>query len=86
VWVAVQARRQRTYVPVLSDWISHVALPLVAWDSAAYIAARGRSARSLPVQGLADDGYQYFARVGTTHLTPPLGSSTSPAYLGIRCT
>jgi hypothetical protein len=30
------------YVPVLSDWISHVALPWVAWDSAVYIAARGQ--------------------------------------------
>ncbi len=30
-WVAVQARRQTAYDPVLSDWIWHVALPLVAY-------------------------------------------------------
>jgi hypothetical protein len=33
-WVAVQARRQSAYAPVLSDWIWHVALPLVAYASA----------------------------------------------------
>ena len=31
--VVVQARRQSHYVPVLSDWIWHVALPLVAYAS-----------------------------------------------------
>ncbi len=32
-WVVVQARRQSSYTPVLSDWIWHVALPLVAYAS-----------------------------------------------------
>src|SRR5262245_29425662 len=27
-WVVVQARRQSSYTPVLSDWVWHVALPL----------------------------------------------------------
>jgi hypothetical protein len=30
-WVAVRARRQRDYAPVLEDWIWHVVLPLVAY-------------------------------------------------------
>lgn len=30
-WVVVQARRQQSYAPVLSDWIWHAALPLVAY-------------------------------------------------------
>jgi hypothetical protein len=30
-WVLVQARRQKSYQPVLSDWIWHVALPFVAY-------------------------------------------------------
>jgi hypothetical protein len=30
-WVVVQARRQRSYQPVLSDWIWHVALPSAAY-------------------------------------------------------
>src|SRR5574342_953389 len=38
-WVVVQARRQSSYEPVLSDWIWHVAMPLVAY--AAVAAAAG---------------------------------------------
>jgi hypothetical protein len=34
-WVVVQARRQRSYDPVLSDWIWHAALPFVAYASLA---------------------------------------------------
>jgi hypothetical protein len=34
-WVVVQARRQGLYAPVLSDWIWHVAMPLVAYATAA---------------------------------------------------
>jgi hypothetical protein len=34
-WVVVQARRQSSYVPVLSDWIWHVALPFVAYAALA---------------------------------------------------
>jgi hypothetical protein len=30
-WVVVQARRQTSYAPVLSDWIWHVALPFAAY-------------------------------------------------------
>jgi hypothetical protein len=30
-WVAVRARRQTDYAPVLEDWIWHVALPVVAY-------------------------------------------------------
>ncbi|BDG01477.1 hypothetical protein [Anaeromyxobacter oryzae] len=30
-WVLLQARRQHIYEPVLSDWIWHVVLPLVAY-------------------------------------------------------
>ncbi len=30
-WVVVQGRRQTAYQPVLSDWIWHVVLPLVAY-------------------------------------------------------
>jgi hypothetical protein len=44
MWVAVQARRQSSYAPVLSDWIWHVALPLVAYASVA--AAAGVLPRS----------------------------------------
>jgi hypothetical protein len=32
-WVAIQARRQRSYQPVLSDWIWHVAMPPIAYAS-----------------------------------------------------
>ncbi|HEY6006315.1 MAG TPA: hypothetical protein VIV57_25775 [Anaeromyxobacter sp.] len=32
-WVVVQTRRQQSYDPVLSDWIWHVALPIVAYAS-----------------------------------------------------
>ena len=32
-WAAFQAHRQRTYVPVLSDWIGHVAMPSLAYGS-----------------------------------------------------
>ncbi len=38
-WVVVQARRQTSYTPVVSDWIWHVALPLVAYASVAAAAA-----------------------------------------------
>lgn len=34
-WVVVRARQQSSYTPVLSDWIWHVALPLVAYASVA---------------------------------------------------
>jgi hypothetical protein len=37
-WVVFQARRQRTYMPVLSDWVWHVAMPLVAYVSIAVAA------------------------------------------------
>jgi hypothetical protein len=30
-WVVVQARRQSSYTPVLSDWIWHVAMPLISY-------------------------------------------------------
>ncbi len=32
-WVVMQARRQKSYAPVLSDWIWHVALPFAAYAS-----------------------------------------------------
>jgi hypothetical protein len=50
-WVVVQARRQRSYAPVLSDWIWHVALPFVAYASlfAAAIALSRRPAPALDV-------------------------------------
>ncbi len=38
-WVVVQARRQSSYSPVLSDWIWHVAMPPVAYASIAAAAA-----------------------------------------------
>src|SRR5512138_3088576 len=38
-WVAVQARRQSSYRPVLSDWVWHVAMPLIAYGSVAAAAA-----------------------------------------------
>jgi hypothetical protein len=31
IWVIMQARQQKTYVPVLSDWIWHTGLPVVAY-------------------------------------------------------
>ena len=34
-WVVVQARGQRSYATVLSDWIWHVAMPLVAYAAIA---------------------------------------------------
>ncbi len=43
-WVVVQARRQSSYTPVLSDWIWHVAMPLIAYASVA--AAAGVLSRS----------------------------------------
>ena len=30
-WVILQARRQKAYVPVLSDWVWHAGLPVVAY-------------------------------------------------------
>jgi hypothetical protein len=42
-WVVVQARRQSSYSPVLSDWIWHVVMPLIAYASvvaAAVVLAR----------------------------------------------
>lgn len=30
-WILIQARRQKSYVPELSDWIWHVCLPVVAY-------------------------------------------------------
>ncbi len=46
-WVVVQARRQTSYAPVLSDWIWHVVLPFVAY--AALIASAGAlSRRTVP--------------------------------------
>jgi hypothetical protein len=49
--VVVQARRQRSYAPVLSDWIWHVALPFIAYASlfAAAIALSRRPAPALDV-------------------------------------
>ena len=47
-WVVVGARRQRGYAVVLSDWIWHVALPLVAY---ACVLASGLAVRTHP--GLA---------------------------------
>ncbi len=38
-WVVVQARRQSSYTPVLSDWIWHAALPLLAYASVAAAAS-----------------------------------------------
>ncbi|HEX9303081.1 MAG TPA: hypothetical protein VGA31_01385 [Thermoanaerobaculia bacterium] len=32
-WVTVQARRQEGYVPVLSDWVWHAGLPVIAYGS-----------------------------------------------------
>jgi hypothetical protein len=43
-WVVIQARRQSTYAPVLSDWVWHVAMPLVAYVTVA--AAAGVMSRS----------------------------------------
>jgi hypothetical protein len=37
--VAIQARRQRTYTPVLSDWLWHVGMPPLAYASFAAAAA-----------------------------------------------
>jgi hypothetical protein len=34
-WVVVRARGQSAYTPVISDWIWHVAMPLVAYASVA---------------------------------------------------
>jgi hypothetical protein len=42
-WVVVQARRQSSYTPVFSDWIWHVAVPLIAY--AAVAAAAGLLSR-----------------------------------------
>jgi hypothetical protein len=33
IWVIIQARRQQGYVPELSDWVWHAALPVVAYAS-----------------------------------------------------
>ncbi len=54
-WVGVQARRQQSYVPVLSDWIWHVALPVVAYASliAAAVALSHRPAPALDVVAAA---------------------------------
>ncbi len=38
-WVVIQARRQTAYHPVLSDWIWHVALPLLAYAAVVASAA-----------------------------------------------
>ncbi len=37
-WAAIQARRQSWYAPVLSDWIWHVAMPMVAYTAIAVAA------------------------------------------------
>jgi hypothetical protein len=34
-WVVIEARRQSTYQPVLSDWIWHVSMPLLAYGAVA---------------------------------------------------
>jgi hypothetical protein len=54
-WVVVQARRQQSYAPVLSDWIWHVALPLVAYASlvAAAVVLPRRPALALDVVAAA---------------------------------
>jgi hypothetical protein len=50
-WVVVQARRQKSYAPVLSDWIWHVALPFVAYASlvAAAVVLSRRPAPALDI-------------------------------------
>lgn len=48
-WVVVQARRQRSYAPVLSDWIWHVGMPLLAYAS---VAAAGALLLGRPVAAL----------------------------------
>lgn len=50
-WVVVQARRQQSYTPVLSDWIWHVALPVVAYASlvAAAVVLSRRPAPALDI-------------------------------------
>jgi hypothetical protein len=54
-WVAVQARRQSAYQPVLSDWIWHVALPFVVYAAVAFSAGilLRRPAAALDVVGVA---------------------------------
>ena len=54
-WVVVQARRQKSYDPVLSDWIWHVALPFVAYASlvAAAITLLRRPAPALDIVAAA---------------------------------
>jgi len=47
VWVAVQARRQVHYSPLVSDWTWHVAMPLAGYAALAVGAAM--LPRSLPV-------------------------------------
>lgn len=54
-WVVVQARRQRSYAPVPSDWIWHVVLPLVAYAAlvAAAVELSRRPAAALDVVAAA---------------------------------
>ena len=40
VWVVVQARRQESYDPVLSDWIWHTALPILAYGGVEFAGER----------------------------------------------
>jgi hypothetical protein len=49
LWTTVRARRQKSYDPVLEDWIFHVILPLLAYLSllVAAIALRGGAEWSL---------------------------------------
>jgi len=48
-WVVVQARRQTGYAPVLSDWVWHAVLPVVAY---ACLFAAGVSLRWHPAPAL----------------------------------
>jgi hypothetical protein len=54
-WVVIQGRRQSAYQPVLSDWVWHVALPLVAYASVAVAAGvlLARPEAALDVVGAA---------------------------------
>jgi hypothetical protein len=52
-WVAIEARRQKDYQPVLSDWVWHTILPPLAYASllVAAVLARRHSAAALYVVG-----------------------------------
>lgn len=52
-WVVMQARRQRSYDPVLSDWIWHAALPFIAYASLAATAVVLLRRPALALDGMA---------------------------------